>query len=485
MATAPDARPSLRAGAARVDITDYDAGPVNDPLWVKALVVSDGAATVVLATVDAVALAEIGPIPGDYMTQVRERLWDELGIAPEQVVINASHCHGAVCAQAADRTVEAVSAALGSMVPVTVGSGRGHEDRITENRRLRLNDGREADVRRAYSLPPDADVESIGPIDPEIGVLRLDSHDGRTPAVVYNFACHPIQGVPGGGNTADIVGFASGVIERSLGGDAIALFVQGCCGDINPIRYKDVDRPRDAEALGNMLGLSVLEALGRIEVHQDAGLSVLREVIGLPRADLGPAIAALQREQEQLVESLRGTSINLRTFLHLLTTHSLAPEYPSGPSHQYLREAMLGRNDLERLDAENRAQVEQYVANVHIMEQLTRVRTNMGLLRMHQAQNEAAGWAPVEAEIMGLRIGEFTLLTFPGELSTQIGLNIKRLSPHELTFVAGCTNGYIYYAPTAEQLANRGGAQEDSDCVLAPEWQALFEARARAMLARL
>jgi hypothetical protein len=48
--------------------------------------------------------------------------------------------------------------------------------------------------------------------------------------------------------------------------------------------------------------------------------------------------------------------------------------------------------------------------------------------------------------------------------------------------VAGYTNGYIYYAPTAEQLLNPGAAQEDCDCILAPEWQALFESKAAEML---
>ena len=87
--------------------------------------------------------------------------------------------------------------------------------------------------------------------------------------------------------------------------------------------------------------------------------------------------------------------------------------------------------------------------------------------------------------MLGLRIGEFVLLTFPGELSVQIGLNIKKMSPHEFTFVAGYTNGYIYYAPTAEQLRNVGGAQEDSDCLLAPEWQKLYEEKMDALLRKL
>ena len=62
---------------------------------------------------------------------------------------------------------------------------------------------------------------------------------------------------------------------------------------------------------------------------------------------------------------------------------------------------------------------------------------------------------------------------------------IKQRSPHEHTFVAGYTNGYIYYAPTAEQLLNVGGAQEDSDCILAPEWQELFEGKVSEMLEQL
>jgi hypothetical protein len=88
-------------------------------------------------------------------------------------------------------------------------------------------------------------------------------------------------------------------------------------------------------------------------------------------------------------------------------------------------------------------------------------------------------------EVVGLRVGDFVLVMFPGELSVRIGLNIKAHAPHPTTFVAGCSNGYIYYAPTADQLRNRGGAQEDSDCLLAPEWQQLFEEKAADILARL
>jgi hypothetical protein len=119
------------------------------------------------------------------------------------------------------------------------------------------------------------------------------------------------------------------------------------------------------------------------------------------------------------------------------------------------------------------------------MEQLTRNQTNLALLRKHQADMVASGKRTIDVELVGLRIGNFVLLTFPGELTVRIGLGIKKRSPHELTFVAGYTNGYIYYAPTTEQLLNVGGAQEDSDCILAPEWQKIFEDKAAEILRKL
>ncbi|MCP4504789.1 MAG: hypothetical protein GY826_00130, partial [Fuerstiella sp.] len=169
-----------------------------------------------IISIDAVAIGEIGSIGNEYLDTVRSQLKKDLGIVPANVMINASHCHGTVCQDVDAKTVQAVKNAAANLVPVHVGVGSGHEDRISENRRLKLKSGREADVRHAYSLPADNEVAEVGPIDPEIGVLRLDRMDGRTLAIVYNFACHPIQGVPGGLNTSDITGFASQVIEDNL-----------------------------------------------------------------------------------------------------------------------------------------------------------------------------------------------------------------------------------------------------------------------------
>lgn len=479
------AEPTLWAGSAKVDITHETAAPIHDRLHARVVVLRHEELTLALIGLDVVAIGGIGPIPADFLTTLRDTLRSELGIAPQHVLVNASHCHGITCADVTQRTLQAVRTALDNLEPVRVGVSTGHEDRIMENRRLKLRDGTEADVRHAYSLPPDAEVAQVGPIDPEIGVLRLDRLDGTTKAVIYNFACHPIQGVPGGGNTADLTGFASRTIEELLDKESVALFLQGCAGDINPVDYKDVHHPRDAELLGERLAISTLRAVKQATPRKETRLQLAHRQIDLPRRDVGARILELETEQDQLLRSLRGTSLDLKSFLTLTMKHGLDDDFPSAPSHRYLHEDTQERTNLRSLDAENRAHLEAYAANIRIMERLTRLATNLALLRQHQSELLEADSRAIPTEVLGLRIGDFVMVTFPGELTVEIGLAIKEESPYPATFVAGYTNGYLFYAPTAEQALNVGRAQEDSDCILAPQWEVIYRDAVSELLAEL
>lgn len=476
------AEAALRAGGAKVDITDYDAGPVSDPSFVRVLILEQADQRVVLVSVDAVAIGEIGRISNAFLPRLRAELRDKLGILPEQIIINASHCHSIIRPDPVEQTVAAVQEALSALEPAQAGVGRGFEDRIMENRRVTLKNGREADVRHAYAFPPDEAVAAVGPVDPEIGLLRVDRLDGSPVAVLYNFACHPIQGMPNGGNTADMTGFASQVVEDTLGSKAVAIFFQGCGGDINPVRYKDIANPRDAETLGNLLGLSVLKGWRTIPCRPDTPVKLVTRTLALPRADNAERIEALEAEQQRLLRSIKGTTLNLKSFLRLMASHGISEQFPSYDAYRYLHEESRSRKDLERLDAENRRNVQNYLDNIYTMEELSRLQANLALLKRHQARNVAAGSRTLDVELTAVRVGDFVLTTFPGELTVRIGLGIKKASPHPFTFVAGYTNGYIYYAPTAEQLRNVGGAQEDSDCLVAPEWQAVYEAAVAELL---
>ena len=202
----------LLAGAAKRDITKVEAKTsafdaldryactecqpesAACPVFAKALVLRCGDQTVAIVTLDVVALGAIGHVPDDFVPQLRERARAELNI--EHVLINASHCHGVPCDDFATKTFDALRDAAAGLVPVRLAAGRGRCDRVSENRRYKLRSGGEADARHAYALPPSEEVAGIGPIDPDVGVLRLERETGGVLAAVYNFAVHPIQGVP-------------------------------------------------------------------------------------------------------------------------------------------------------------------------------------------------------------------------------------------------------------------------------------------------
>jgi len=469
-----EAADGIRGGFGKVDITHYDSGPVADPLFARAFVLEQQQIRYLILSLDVVALERIGPLPAHFLNDLRTELQSRFGIRPDHVLVNTTHCHGISAPDVLKRTLDAVEIAIKQLEPVRVGVGIGKEERISQNRRVKLKGGKEADYRHAYSLPPDEEIESIGPIDPDVTVLKVMGMDNRILGILYHFACHPIQGTPSGGNTADITGHSSRVIEEQLGSDAVAVFLQGCGGDINPVGYKEYSQPREAEKLGNLLALTTLKTLKKIEPEADVACEWTLSRIAIPLADLGPTISEIEQVRNQLVESLQGTSLNFKEFQKLIHSQSLFPDYPSTDKGAYLLQQEQQREWLKKLDGDNRRLVEAYLDNIYTMESISRLQTNLKLLRMHQREIADIGARTLDVEVVGLKLGNLKLVTFPGELTVQIGLGLKKVLTGPV-MVCGYTNGYIYYAPTTEQLLNRGYAQEDSDCLLAPQWQGVFE----------
>jgi hypothetical protein len=466
----------LRAGVAKVNITNKETvGPITDSLYVKALVLENGSTRAVIITVDAVAIGRIGSISNDYLGNVRKKIKEELGIEETNIMVSASHLHGAgyrLCPDVERHTIQAVREASRKMEPVSVGAGSGYEDRITENHLLLLSNGKGWAIRHANPLPPDEEIEKVGPIDPEIGILRLDKRNGETLAVVYNFTGHPYPSIIS--QTDAYTTFATKVIEDNTSEGTTALFVQGFCGDVIPILYKDVSSARDQSPLGNMLGISAMKAFRKIEISKNSELKVINEVIKLPkRNDFDERIESMKKEQETLLRSLRGTSLNFKTFLPLYINYNLYEEYPSYSSHRYLNDEIHGRNDMEILDQANRRNIEKYLRNIHAMEKLSRLQYNISLVEERKTENQATKENTIDVEVQALKIGDFVMVTFPAEASAQVGLNIKKMSPFENTFVAGYTNGYLHYTPTSEQIGT--GSYQDQSCLLAPEWQKIYE----------
>lgn len=477
----------LRAGTGKCNITSPRAGTVHDSLFVKALVLEYLGRKTALITLDVVALGTIGEMPGDFVPEVKRRLHEDLNI--RQVLINASHNHldgflnggGKITPDVKELTVSAVKNALENMEPVKAGSGKGFESSFAMNRRIKLDDGTVFTIRHAHPDRPDMHISTPGITDPEIVILKLERMNGTPKAVVYNYTCHPYTGVPDKSVTAEFPGIASGVIEDQLGQGAMALFLQGAAGDITEILYKDVNTPRNCVPFGLSLGMNVLQTLKEIDCSKNAGLAFVSERIKLPlRRDIPELIGRLENENRELVAGLRSTSLNLKTFIPLYVKYSLFPEFPSGSSYQYQWEKNEAMSGLEQMDKVNRENIEKYLRNIMAMEKLSENGENIVQLKLKQDEIHTCGDDSVAVEVAGLRIGDFVVVTFPGEPFTQTGLNIKSASLFEHTCLAGYTNGYIHYAPVIESYAE--GGYEIMNCILAPQWQEIYERKIQEII---
>lgn len=511
----------LRAGVSKVDITCEPGGTydellpekakqhipreylgtrlvVDDPLSARVLVLDDTRTRMVLITMDVTAIGGrsltqdiLSDSADDFIPNLRARLASELGIAGESVSVSASHVHQTprmLCDDAAqiERITAAVGEALRNLEPVVVGAGTGHEDTLTFNRTIMLKDGTD------YTLPPyprEEDIAGLRPIDPEIGILRIDRVDGSPLAVLYNFATHLLQGSPQGNVghvTADHVGVTRQYLEDALGGGVMAFFLQAAGGDVNEVSVADHNNRNRVRDFGTKLGQSILE--GYTGVAAGPGLiAVATRNVEFPlRTDIPDCLARLDQRQNEFRASLNTAYaylLSFKEFLPLYLRYALSPQYPSNLSYRYLKAAAIGDASLAEEDEHNRLEIEKYLERIQIMEEMTRNELKISMLRKHQEVINGIGTPTVKAEIRGLRIGDCVLIAGPMEMLTQVGLNVKEMSPFRQTCVMALTNGYLHYAAPASYYP-RGG-YEVNECLLAPEWEEVFYSAVRSLFAEL
>lgn len=224
---------------------------IDDPLFLKVLVLDDGSRRHALITMDVTAIGArtisqdiLGDSADDFLPVLRQRLQRETGLTGESVTVSASHTHPPgrlLCSDAEqiEKAVEAVRLAMERMVPVRIGAASVRQENLTFNRTLMMKDGTDYTIRGCNPLPPDEEVEALRPIDPEVGVLRIDRLDGSPLAVVYNFASHLLIGSPFSNISADFPGTTSEYLESTLGHDVVAFFLQGAGGDVSEVMQLD------------------------------------------------------------------------------------------------------------------------------------------------------------------------------------------------------------------------------------------------------
>jgi len=235
-------------------------GVVHD-LWAKALAIEDNRGRrAVIVTTDLIGL------PHEVSQAVAMRVQKQFGLGRAQLLLNSSHTHsGPVVWPSirvlfnfnsedarraelyAQRLVEDLVAVAGEAIrdlaPAQISVGHGAAV-FAINRREPTKEG----VRIG--------VNTQGPVDHDVPVLKVTGRDGKLRAVLFGYACH---NTTLGGNfyqiSGDYAGFAQLELEKRHPG-AAAMFLILCGADQNP-------NPRGTLDLAMTHGKSVAEAVER------------------------------------------------------------------------------------------------------------------------------------------------------------------------------------------------------------------------------
>ena len=185
----------------------------------------------------------------DGVADAKRMIQDECGLPPERVLLCATHTHAGPYVRHIVRALpvvfneewratlpramaDAVRQSCENPFAATLRYGATELKGYTSIRLFRLKSGLE---RFGARNRPEDIIRPSGEPDEQLQALSLIDDTGKTRAMVYNFAMHPV--VVGGGGckvvSADWPGEARRALRGLYGEDMVPVFLQGCCGDCN------------------------------------------------------------------------------------------------------------------------------------------------------------------------------------------------------------------------------------------------------------
>lgn len=473
----------LYAGAARGEINTPGA-KTADPLYAKVLLLKSGEKTAAIVSLDYICMGGgIGELSDGFFEDLKART-AKLGV--KHLICGTTHTHTpgtmyVTDASVAEGVCKAVELARERLEPALVGFGRGCDESFLINRTLTLTDGSAWSIRQAHPCPPGEKIAAVEEADPGIDILRVDRLDGRPLCVLFTFGCHPLLGYAHNQTTANYPGIAERIIEEQTG--AVAMMLQSSGGDVTEISYKDYDHPKCCDGPGMTLGLAVLKALKDIRTEEVRCFeTALRQTSFPRRTDIPEIREKLLSRQRELAMELGNCPLDFKAFLPLYMKYLTDPQYPLDYAYAYIREESRGLHQLRDQDGINRTNLEKYLRNIRIMEELSKLATTLDTLGWHEAHNAASGETHISGEVAGLRLGEALFVTAPVEPLSAVGSRIRSFTDRQLFFI-GYANGYMHYGAPADSYNN--GGYETIECMLAPGWQAEYEKAAKDILASL
>jgi neutral ceramidase len=283
----------FRAGVAKADLDPptglpmagygvrYSTGTL-DPLEARVLVLSDGSRTIAFVTLDLCF-----PFDPPIMDEIRRAVRGSV----DEVIFHASHTHSGptyseapeAAKHAVPRVAAAIEAAARSVVTARIGNAWG-QIYLGFNRRYVQPDG---SVQMFWRN--ETKVSTTFPVDPTVGVIRIDRGDGTPLAVLVNYACHPVVLGPENLNySADYPSEMRRYVEQEMGNGVMAFFLQGAPGDINPY-YDKTPLIEDAVGMmkqtGRLLGVEAVRVAKAVTTRTPENLRIQSKTVVLSVAN--------------------------------------------------------------------------------------------------------------------------------------------------------------------------------------------------------
>jgi hypothetical protein len=386
-------------------------------LLVKSLVLDNGNARL------AFALCDLCVTPGHVVTRAKEAIEREAGIPAAHVMIASTHTHSgpatiplfqsepdaAYLDWLAVRIADSVRLAARRLEPCRIGMGFGREDRIVFNRRYHMKagtvnrnpfGGNDLVKTNPGTGNPDV-VKPAGPVDPAVGVLAVETHEGRPIAVLANYCLHYVGGVGPAHISADYFAYWAEAMARLAGvsnsiGERpfVPIIMNGWQGNVNNI---DVFGPRVSDPpyarmkrVAEILAAECFRTWRTLRYQDSAELGASQEMmefaLRLPTA--GEVSAA-----RKLVDSRPAAAVlKDQELVYARETVTLGTDYPK----------------------------------------------------------------TVTTPIQALRVGDLGIAAFPGEPFVELGLELRAKSPFKGNYLVGLANDHQGYVPTPEALEQGG-----------------------------
>ena len=424
LASAVFADGPFRAGAAAVQITplnlpvsmtggfqDRLAMTVHDPLHARCVVLDDGETRIAIVICDSCLITR------DIYDQSKAAAAKLTGITANRILTAATHTHTAPTAVPlaqcrpdpqyvkflTKQITRVIVEANSKLRPSVIGWGVTQVAEEVGNRRWFVKPpallpnpfgGTNDQVRMNPPRGTGLLVRAAGPVDPDVTFVSVKDANAQPLCLLANYGLHYVGGIPPRALSADYFGeFARQIAERLDAHDSfVGIMSNGASGDVNNYRFLE-PRPRSEPF---------------VRVRQVA--SRISSRVATAQAKVRFAADVDLRMSEQTLD--------------------LRIRRPDADQVAYAKKLLAAAADPDRLT------------------------TNEVYARETIQFSTAA--PTVRIKLQTITIGELAVVAIPCEVFAEIGLEIKRRSPFQTTFIIGLANGYNGYLPSPRQHALGG-----------------------------